>query len=172
MSFLTRSPPAGGGRIAPQHVHHDRVRQNPCLRDAIGSDGGIISTVQYESSRGMAGRAEDVLDLSGFSQRVQKCRTGRGDGSAGSVVRSTMSRIAGLLSRPVCRPCAVAKRLAPLGSIRECLRGVDRGSKRPWAIARPCRHSPAQQSGVGGESTPAGTCGEHRREPIPCSSAN
>jgi hypothetical protein len=107
------------------------MHKDPRLRDAIGSDGRIVSACQFESPRGMASRAEDVLDLSGFSQRVQKRRTGRGDGSAGSVARSTLSRIAGLLSRPVCRPCAVAKRLAPLGSIRELLRGVDRGVRAP-----------------------------------------
>ena len=46
----------------------------------------------------------------------------------------SLSCIAGLLSRPVCRPGAVLQRLGPLGSIHERL-CVDRGSS--WApIAR------------------------------------
>jgi hypothetical protein len=119
-----------GGRVAPQDVHHDRMRKDPRLRKVVGSDGGIVSSGEFERSRGMSGRSEDVLDLSCLCQGVEERRTDRGDGRARSVARRSLSCIAGLLSRPVCRPGAVTQPLGPLGSIRERLRSVDRGS---WA---------------------------------------
>ena len=53
-----------GGRVAPQDIHHDRMRKGPRLRKVVGSDGGIVSSGELERSRGMCGRSEDVLDLS------------------------------------------------------------------------------------------------------------
>jgi hypothetical protein len=62
---------------------------------------------------------------------MEERRTGRVAGRARSVARRSVSCIAGLLSRPVCRPRAVTERLGPLASIRERLRSVDRGSWAP-----------------------------------------
>ncbi|GAB3209648.1 hypothetical protein GCM10027294_24890 [Marinactinospora endophytica] len=49
--------------------------------------------------------------------------------AARGVARRGLSRVAGLLSRPVRRPGVVAQHPGPLGSVRERLRGLDRG---PW----------------------------------------
>jgi hypothetical protein len=103
------------------------MRKDPGLRDLGESDGGIVSGGEFERSCGMSGRSEDVLDLSSFCQGVEERRT---DAWAASLACPQPVRIAGLLSRPVCRPGAVT-RLGPLASIRERLRGVDRGSWAP-----------------------------------------
>jgi hypothetical protein len=95
-------------RVAPQDVHYDGRRKDPGLRDLVQSDGGIVSGGEFERSCGMSGRSEDVLDLSGFRQWVEECGTDRVAGRARSVARRSLSRIAGLLSRPVGRPGAVA----------------------------------------------------------------
>ena len=94
-------------RVALQDLRYDGRRQNPGLRDLVESDGGIVSGGEFERSCGMSGRSEDVLDLSSFWQRVEERRTHRLAGRARSVARSSLSRIAGLLSRPVGRPRAV-----------------------------------------------------------------
>jgi hypothetical protein len=78
----------------------------------------------------MSSRSEDVLDLSSFRQRVEERRAHRMAGRPGSAAGRGLSRVAGLLGRPVRRPGAVTQRLGSLGSIRERLRGVDR---RSWA---------------------------------------
>jgi hypothetical protein len=96
-----------GDRVAPQDVHHDGMREDPRLRDVVGSDCGIVSGGEFERSCGMGGRSEDVLDLRSFCQWVEERRTGRVAGRARSVARRSLSCIAGLLSRPVCRPGAV-----------------------------------------------------------------
>jgi hypothetical protein len=120
-----------GDRVAPQDVHHDGMGKDPRLRDVVGSDGGIVSGGAFERSRGMRGRSEDVLDLRSVCQGVEERRTDRVAGRAHGVARRSLSRIAGLLRRPVCRKGAVTQRLGPLGSIRERLRSVDRGSWAP-----------------------------------------
>jgi hypothetical protein len=79
----------------------------------------------------MSGRSEDVLDLRRVCQGVEERRTGRRHGRARSVAGRGLSCIAGLLRRPLCRPGAVTERLGPLGSLRERLRSVDRGSWAP-----------------------------------------
>jgi hypothetical protein len=94
----------------------------------VGSNGWIVYGAQFERSGGMSGRSDDVPDLSTFRQGVEEGGTGRGDGSARSVACRGLSCIAGLLSGPVCRPRAITYYLGPLGSIRECLCSVDRGS--------------------------------------------
>jgi len=96
-----------GGRVAPQDVHYGGVCKDPRLRDVVGSDGGIVSGGEFERSCGMSGRSEDVLDLSSFCQGVEERRTDRMASRARSVARRSLSCIAGFLSRPVCRPCAV-----------------------------------------------------------------
>ncbi len=95
-----RSGSASGGP-------HDGRRKDPGLRDLVEPDGGIASAGEFERSCGMSSGSEDVLDLSSFRQRVEERRTHRAAGRARSVARSSLSRIAGLLSRPMCRPCAV-----------------------------------------------------------------
>jgi hypothetical protein len=112
-------------RIAPQDIGHGRMRQGLCLCDVAGSDSGIVSGTEFERPRGVSRRCEDVLDLTGFRQRVEERGAGCVGGRACSVARRCLSRIAGLLSRPVRRPCAVAERLGALSSIREHLCGVD-----------------------------------------------
>ena len=94
-------------RVAPQNAHYDGRRKDPELRDLVESDGGIVSGGEFERSCGMSSRSEDVLDLSSFWQRVEERRTHRVAGRARSIVRRSLSRIAGLLSRPVGRPRAV-----------------------------------------------------------------
>jgi len=96
-----------GDRVAPQDVHHDGIRQDPRLRDVVGSDGGIVSGGEFEGSCRMSGGSEDVLDLSSFCQGVEERGTDRVAGRPRSVARRSLSCIAGLLSRPVCRPRAV-----------------------------------------------------------------
>jgi len=97
-----------GDRVTPQDVHHDGVRKDPQLRDVVGSDAGIVAGEEFEGSCGISGRPEDVLDLSSFRQGVEDRRAGRVGGRASSGARRSLSCIAGLLSRPVCRPRAVA----------------------------------------------------------------
>ena len=91
-----RSGSASGGP-------HDGRRKDPGLRDPVESDG-IVSAAEFERSFGMSGRSEDVLDLSSFRQGVEERRTHRAAGRARSVARRSLSRIAGLLSRPVGSP--------------------------------------------------------------------
>jgi hypothetical protein len=98
---------ARGDRVAPQDVHHDGMRSDPRLRDVSGSDDGIVSGGEFERSCGKSGRSQDVLDLSSFCKRVEERRTHRGAGRARSVACRSLSRIAGLPSRPVCRPGAI-----------------------------------------------------------------
>jgi hypothetical protein len=93
--------------VAPQDVHYDGRRKDPGLRDLVQSDGGIVSGGEFERSCGMSGRSEDVLDLSSFWQGVEERRTHRVACRARSVARRSLSRIAGLLGRPVGRPRAV-----------------------------------------------------------------
>ena len=131
-------------RVTPQDVHYDGMRKDPQLRDVVGSDAGIASGGEFEGSCGISGRCEDVLDLSSFRKGVEERRTGRVGGGACSVARRSLSCIAGLLSRPVCRPGAVTERLGPLASIRERCRNVDRVSWAPIVRAytfedRQCR---------------------------------
>ncbi len=83
------------------------MRKDPQLRDMVGSDGGIVSGGEFERSRGMGGRSEDVLDLSSSCQGVEERRAYRVAGRTRSVARRSLSCIAGLLSRPVCRPRTV-----------------------------------------------------------------
>ena len=94
-------------RVAPQDVHDNGRREDPGLRDLVESDRGIVCGEKLERSCGMSGRSEDVLDLSSFWQRVEERRTHRVAGRARSVARRSLSRIAGLLSRPVCSPRTV-----------------------------------------------------------------
>lgn len=84
-------PPSAtrGGWVAPQDLDHGRGCEDPRLRDAVGSGGGIGSGGELERSRGMSGRSEDVLDLGGFRQGVEECRAGRGEGRARGVARRT-----------------------------------------------------------------------------------
>jgi hypothetical protein len=107
------------------------MRKDPRLRDVVGSDDGIVSGGEFERSCGMSGRSEDVLDLRSFRQGVERNVAPTVWPAARSVARRSLSCIAGLLSRPVCRPRAVTERLGPLASIRERLRSVDRGSWAP-----------------------------------------
>ena len=142
--FADPSTATRGDWVTPQDVHDDGIRKGPRLRDVVVSDGGIVSGGEFERSCGMSGRSEDVLDLSSFRQWVEERRTDRVAGSAGSVTRRSLSRIAGLLSRPVCRPRAVTERLGPLATIRERLGSVDRVSWAPIVRAftfedRQCR---------------------------------
>ena len=102
------SPTRRCARVAPQDVHYDGRRKNPGLRDLVESDGGIVSGGEFQRSCGMSSRSEDVLDLSSCWQGVEECRTHRVAGRARSVARRSPFRIAGLLSRPVGRPRAVA----------------------------------------------------------------
>jgi hypothetical protein len=105
--FSDPAAAARGDRVAPQDVHHDGLRNDPRLRDVSGSDDGIVSGGEFERSCGMSGRSQDVLDLSSFCQRVEERRTRRDAGRARSVACRSLSRIAGVPSRPVCRPGAV-----------------------------------------------------------------
>jgi GNAT superfamily N-acetyltransferase len=73
----------------------------------VVSDGGIASGGEFERSCGMSGRSEDVLDLGSFWQGVEERRTHRVAGRARSVACRSLSRSAGLLSRPVGCPRAV-----------------------------------------------------------------
>ena len=90
--------------VAPQDVHYGGRRKHPGLCDPVESDGGIVSGGELERSCGMRGRSEDVLDLSSFWQGVEERRTHRVARRARSIARRSLSRIAGLLSRPVGRP--------------------------------------------------------------------
>ena len=83
------------------------MRKDPRLRDVVGSDCGIVPSGEFERSCGMSGRPEDVLDLRSFCEWVEERRTDRVAGRARCVARRSLSCIAGLLSRPVCRPGAV-----------------------------------------------------------------
>ena len=94
-------------RVAPQNVHYDGRRKDPRLRELVESDGGIVSGGEFERSCGVSGRSEDVLDLSSSWQGVEERRTHRVTGRARGVACRSLSRIAGLLSRPVRRPRAV-----------------------------------------------------------------
>jgi hypothetical protein len=117
-------------RVAPQDLHYDGRRKDPGLRNLVCSDAGIVSGGALERSCGMGGRSENVLDLSSFWHGVKERRTYRVAGRPRSVARSSLSRIAGFLSRSMGRPRAVPERLGSLASIRERLRSVDR---RSWA---------------------------------------
>ena len=75
------------------------------MRDVVGSDGGIVSSREFECSCGMGGRSEDVPDLTSSCQGVEVRRTDRVTGR--SVARRSLFCIAGVLSRLVCRPRAV-----------------------------------------------------------------
>ena len=92
--------------IAPQDIHHDGRRNDPGLRDVMCADGGIVPGGEFERACGISGRSEDVLDLSGCWQGVEERSTYRVAGRARSVTRRGLSRIPGLLSRPVGRPRA------------------------------------------------------------------
>jgi hypothetical protein len=130
------------------------LRKDSRLREVAGSDGGIVSGGELERARGMSRRPEDVFDLGGFCQGVEERRTDRVAGGARRVARRSLSCIAGLLSRPVCRPRAVTHPLGSLGSVRERLCGVDRGAwaRIVWAMTfedRQCR--PRARDGVAGD---------------------
>ena len=152
------------GWVAPQDLDHDRRCEDPRLRGAAVSGGGIVSGGELERSRGMSGRSEDVLDLSGFRQGVEERRAGRGEGRARSVARRGLSRVAGLLSRSLGRPGAVTQRLGPLGSLRERLRGVDRSSWPP--VVRAFTFEDRQCGPRTGRRVPATSRSSHRLSSI------
>jgi hypothetical protein len=91
----------------------------------------VVTSIELEGSRRVGGRSEDVQDLSRFRQGMEERRTGRGNGRAGGIARRNLPCIACLLIRPLRRPRAVTDRLGPLGSLRERLRSLDRGSWAP-----------------------------------------
>ena len=94
-------------RVAPQDIHYHGRRKDPVLRDLVEPDVGIVSGGEFERSCGMSSRSEDVLDLRSFWQRVEERRTHRVAGRTRSVARRSLSRIPGILSRPVGRPRAL-----------------------------------------------------------------
>jgi hypothetical protein len=69
-----------------------RRGEDPRLRDAVGSDGGIVSGRKLERLGGMSRRSQDVLDLGGFRRRVQERRAGRGECGERSLARRELSR--------------------------------------------------------------------------------
>jgi hypothetical protein len=95
----------------------------------LGPDRRIAPGGEFKRPRGMSRRSEDVFDLSRLCQRVKKRRTGRRERRPRRFTRCRLSRIAGLVCRPLCRPGGVAQRLGPLGPIRERLRRIDRSPR-------------------------------------------
>lgn len=137
-----------GLRVTRQDVHHDDARQVSCLLDVVVADVTVVTSIELEGSRCVGRRSEDVQNLSRFRQGMQERSTGRGNGRAGSLDRSSLPCIACLLIRALCRPRAVTDCLGPLASPGERLRS-------PVHIA--IMEFPA----VGADGTAAGTAGAH-----------
>jgi hypothetical protein len=95
-------------RVARQAIYYDYDgrHKDPVLRDLVESDGGIVSGGEFERSRSMSSRSDDVLDLSSFWQGWRAAPT------AWPTARAASDR---RLSTPIIR--AVTLKIANAGRV-------------------------------------------------------